>query len=86
MSKDEPSEVQNNANLVEPTGQVTFQLLFALYDALKGLDPVLDIKLRAAIDNTVFMIENTNCINDSDFSEDPVWRLAQSFQASFSDD
>jgi hypothetical protein len=85
MAESESCQPSRLSGEAEPTGQVAFQLVFALYEALQGLDPVLDKKLKAAIDNTVSIIEATALMDESDSSSVAALNLARSFQASLAD-
>lgn len=82
MAESDSFQPPRQSSAEEPTGQVAFQLLFALFEALQGQDPVLDQKLKAAVDNTVSIIEATALMNEPDSAQTAALNLARSFQAS----
>jgi hypothetical protein len=86
MSNDELKAALVSYGAVEPTGQVAFQLLFALYSALKGMDPILDARITAAVDNTVAVIQASAQDDDSAWTNQAALNLIKSFQISLADD
>ncbi|MCU0882220.1 MAG: hypothetical protein MUF14_06090 [Hyphomonadaceae bacterium] len=60
MKQDAEALLSPQGHFGDPSGEVALQLLYALFSALKGVDPVLDERLHLALDNCVAIAEQTS--------------------------